>query len=206
MGKKYAIITQKNNTVKIVDLDTNQDLYTFAEGTYKVEKVCTKRDYSMLYYAKVNGSTTEIKYCLLYQDGTITLTTINNSNNIRDINTIRNYDNYLINSGSYFGFATIHKNSGIKYYLNQTMYFSSQLKYADKINLYMHRVIDGNNFEYNMYVRIANKFYHSFVTNYNTVVTFSQPEEIGEYDNYFPGANNDYFTVQNNILTYVKNT
>ena len=142
---------------------------------------------------------------LIYQDGTITLTNISNSNDIRDINTIRNYDNYLINSGSYFGFAIIYKDSKINYYLNQTMFAQKEFKYVDKINLYMHRVIDGSNFEYDMYLKMANKFYHTFVTNYNTYITYSEPQEIGEYDNYFPGTNNDCFIVQNNSLTYVKN-
>lgn len=203
LGKKYAIVTQKNNTVKIVDLDTNQDLYTFDEGTFKVEKVCTKRNYSQLYYTKVNGNNIESKYCLLYQDGTISFTNIKDSEFIVDLNTIRNNFNYLQDTGSWFGFSIINKTGKSRYYINQTTVKQEVFDHVERIRWYMHNSINSNNFEYDVYFKIKGKFYHTFVTNYNNVVTYSNMQEIGEYEDVFIGENGNRFIVINNQLQYV---
>ena len=203
IGKKYAIVTNKNDTISILDMDENQIIYTTARGCYKMSQIFTKHNYSVLFKNMVLPTSYEARLIFLSQAGAITSNYyFNYENTVVSIEGIRNNLDYLSGSASWSGNFTTKRNGELLYYTTNSYNISTNELFVEDAKLYMKKVTNSSNFDYDCFIKQFGKYYH-FTGNYISRFTAtSQKTLLGEYDDLFFGANNDYFVVNNKVLSY----
>ena len=207
LGKKYAIITNKNDTISIVDLDNNTTIYTAPRGTYNICPSCTKHNYSMLFRNTICANSYQNKYFNLKQDGsTANNSTFTYESEVARTEVLRNNINYLSDSASWVINFTIYGNGKLNYYAKNTLGEQTAYKYVEDARMYMKRPINLSNLYLYCFYKSFDKYYflEGTITNSNFRFT-TDPQLLGSYQDFFMGANNDYFIVVNNALQYCTN-
>ena len=208
IGKRYAIITNKNDTVSIFDCDENVTIYTAPRGTHKISQVFTKHNYSILFKSANYTTTFSPLYFYIEQAGNMTTNnSFTNANTVANIEAIRNNLNYLSNTASWGGNVVIRTDGTLAYHNRGTFSKAINLSHVQDAKIYMKRVSSSNQFFHDFFVKQFGKYYH-YNTNYlgtNFTCDTTQGTEVMECDDLFYGANNDYFVVINNALEYVSN-
>ena len=94
----------------------------------------------------------------------------------------------------------------------ETCYFTSsssnsiiEVGKGSKAKLYFNQ-IDSSTYDLDCYYKYFDKIIKTTVRYSGNTPTISSQIEIGVYEEYFEGANNDYFVVKNGILEYHKKT
>ena len=207
LGKRYAIITNKNDTVSIIDMDTGVNIYTAPRGTYNISPTFTKHDYSLLFRNTVYANNTENKYYFLDQSGTVTSSfSFTAEGNMIKTEVIRNNINYLADPASWVGNFSIDKEGNFYYYAKHTRLHQASYKYVDDAKLYMKRCINTSNLDFYCFYKTFGNYYalEGGIVN-NSFRFTTDPQLLGTYQDFFMGANNDYFIVNNNALQYCTN-
>ena len=209
VGKQYAILTLKNNTVKIVDLYDGTLSYTFPVGTFKVEPIMTKRDFSQLYYYTINKNVNMLYYCELSQSMILSNQTgCGIRTDVADFYAIKNNNNYLSYASSYLGYMTLFKNGTAQYVLSRyagTTQIAKDFDFVDDTKIYMDVCYDSSKFDYTVLVKQYNNYYSLSLSYVYGTYTWGNPILLGEYDNLFIGANNNFFAVSNGEIIFIPN-
>ena len=208
IGKKYAIITLKTNTVKIFDCDNPAISYTFPVGTHSVSAPPTKRNYILLYYlCTVQNSTSGYYYCLNDDCTYKKKNALDYLSYIANLEANRNNAAYLAYSASYLSNYSVYKTGEGHLnlsYISTTNY--GVMSNIAKYHLYLKSVSGTYTiiFEFYLLYKQQNKFYMRQIRHNGTGTTFTTPVLIGEYDDVFLGKNNNtLFAVENGTLLYL---
>ena len=208
LGRRYAIITHKNNTIEIVDCTDNTLHYVFPEYTYLANNLVARRTYITFYTCKMYRNTATMQYLNVNQNMSVSgVIDLSNSNQIANLVPYLNNGAYLTNSTISVGLMEC-KTDGIWYFRFSQTYNSSSVsnleQYISDLKMYA-KSYSNSCYNFDTYYKIHEKFYYRHGTMQNTLMSFGQKVEIGEYQDLFAGKNNDYFVVTNNEICYIKN-
>ena len=203
LGRRYAIITHKNNTCEVIDCTDNTLNYVAPQGTYALINLVTRRTYISLFQSCMLRNTSTMKYYNLNQN----MTTSNTANaGISGDLTVKvfgfyNNTNYLTNNTITYNNIILSKTGRMQFSgaqsTNNTDYF--QANHVSLVRPYVLKI--NNNVRYKIVYKRFDKFYCIYATSASTLKT-GTTTLLGEFDDVFLGANNDYFVVKNNALIY----
>ena len=204
IGKKYAAITHKNDTVTIEDLSTNTTLFSAPKGTYKLSQVFTSHNYTQFYFSGINQNTITCKYYNIYQDGSVrTANSLANESTIANIECIRTNKAYLP-TNAWATCMAIKTNSVMHAYNLAAKLNEFSIDFVTDAKLYYDKTNVGTVYPYfYCYYKRFGKYYKFYAYYSGNVIQINSTTEVGEFEDFFEGANNDCFVVQNNSLQYV---
>lgn len=215
IGNSYIlnepILTYSSNENKIITLNESGgnsiNFYNYYSADL-LDYVTSSSSNIRIYVASYNISNGQMRGAMYYYPSNFSSGSVyyvSYLSEIASIATIKRFDDFTNEANTYAVIFTT--NEGQNYYYSVFTSSTSpniNIGYGKNVIAYYYDFVSANNYKFEVYLNVYGKIICKKYSLLNNQVTLISSTEVGNYDYYFKGINNDYFVVKDNVLTFYK--